>query len=102
MFLSRHDSGAVDLGLAHRGLDTHQALGVALRGIMLKQFNSNVIIALFTACAMIAFAFYERYEPSGDKHVVVSYIVAALICLFPVLYAIVRHRTRRNKTPKID
>jgi len=32
---------------------------------MFKKLNSNIIIALCTSGAMIAFAFYQRYVPSG-------------------------------------
>ena len=34
---------------------------------MFKRLNGNIIIALCTACAMIAFAFYERYEVAGPE-----------------------------------
>jgi len=66
-------------------------------GTMLKRLNVNIIIAFSTSCAMIAFAFYERYEASGTVPEVAFYGAAAAICLLPVVYAILRHKTRRNK-----
>lgn len=65
---------------------------------MTKRRNADVIVALCTGCALIAFAFYERYEASGTVPAVAFYVAAAAICLLPVLYAILRHKTCRNKT----
>ena len=64
---------------------------------MTKRRNANIIVASCTSCALIAFAVYERYEASGTVPAVVFYLVAAAICLLPVLYAILRHKTCRNK-----
>ena len=64
---------------------------------MLKRLNVNIIIAVSTCCAMIAFAFYERYEASGTVPEVAFYGAAAAICLLPVLYALLRLKVCRNK-----
>lgn len=63
---------------------------------MTKTRNTNIIVALCTGCALIAFAFYERYEASGAVPAVAFYVAAAAICLLPVLYAVLRHETCRN------
>jgi hypothetical protein len=63
---------------------------------MLKGLNANTIIALCTSCAIIAFAFYERYDASGTVPAVAFYGAAAVICLLPVLYALLRHKICRN------
>ena len=64
---------------------------------MTKRRNANIIVASCTSCALIAFAVYERYEASGTVPAVAFYVAAAAICLLPVLYAILRHKTHRNK-----
>ena len=33
---------------------------------MLKKLNANIIVALCASCAIIAFAFYERYAASAQ------------------------------------
>jgi hypothetical protein len=63
---------------------------------MFKKLNSNIIIALCTSCALIAFAFYERHGASGSVPAVAFYGAAAVICLLPVLYGLLRHKTCRN------
>jgi hypothetical protein len=63
---------------------------------MFKKLNSNIIVALCTGCALIAFAFYERHEASGSVPAVVFYGAAAVICLPRVLYALLRHKVCRN------
>jgi hypothetical protein len=63
---------------------------------MTKRRNADVIVALCTGCALIAFAFYERYEASGTVPAVAFYVAAAAICLLPVLYAILPHKICRN------
>jgi hypothetical protein len=63
---------------------------------VLKELSSNIIIALCTSCAIIAFAFYQRHEASGSVPVVAFYGAAAVICLLPVLYGLLRHKTCRN------
>jgi hypothetical protein len=68
---------------------------------MLKRLNANIIIALCTSCAIIAFAFYERYEASGTVPAVAFYGAAAVICLRPVLYALLCHKTCQNKMRNI-
>ncbi|HTF66200.1 MAG TPA: hypothetical protein VK638_26300 [Edaphobacter sp.] len=69
---------------------------------MLKKLNSTLIIALCTSAALIAFAFYERYEASGTVPAVAFYCAAAVICLLPALYALLRHKICRNKMLNIS
>lgn len=63
---------------------------------MLKRLNANIILALCTSCTIIAFAFYQRYEGSVTVPAVAFYGAAAVICLLPVLYALLRHKICRN------
>jgi hypothetical protein len=61
------------------------------------RLNTNIIIALFTGCALIAFAFYLRYAGPIAVPEVAFYVAAAMICLLPVVYTLLRHKTCRNK-----
>jgi hypothetical protein len=63
---------------------------------MTKRHNADIIVALCTSCALIAFAFYQRSEASGTVPAVAFYVAAAAICLLPVLYAILRRKICRN------
>jgi hypothetical protein len=63
---------------------------------MLKKLNANIIVALCTSSALIAFAFYERHQASGSVPAVAFYGAAAVICLPRVFYALLRHKTCRN------
>jgi hypothetical protein len=65
---------------------------------MFKKLNGLVITALFTSGAIIAFAFYQRYEAPYTVPAVAFYFAAAVICLLPVLYGLLRHKTCRNRT----
>jgi hypothetical protein len=64
---------------------------------MFKRLNALVIIAFCTSCAMIAFAFYRRYEGPTTVPAVAFYFAAAIICLLPVLNALIRHKTCPSK-----
>jgi hypothetical protein len=61
---------------------------------MLKRLNPNIIIALCTACAMIAFAFYRAYI---NVPAVVFYVAAAAIIILPRVYASACWKARRDK-----
>ncbi len=64
---------------------------------MLKKPNSTIIIvALGISAALIAFAFDQRVTLSAT-----AFYIAAVICLLPVLYAALRCKMRRNKTPNV-
>jgi uncharacterized membrane protein YqjE len=67
---------------------------------VLKRLNGNIIIALCTTCAIIAFAFDQRYEAAITVPAVAFYVAAAIICLLPVFYALFRRKTCRNRTPQ--
>jgi hypothetical protein len=65
---------------------------------MLKKTNPTIIIiALCISAALIAFAFDQRVTLSATAF----YISAAVTCLSPVLYALLRCKIRRNKTPNV-
>ena len=67
---------------------------------MIKRLNPNIIIAFCTSCALIAFAFYERYKTLDTVPQVAFYGAAAVICLLPVLYGLLRHKNcRKNCRP---
>jgi hypothetical protein len=65
---------------------------------MLKRLNANIIIAFCTSCAIVAFAFDQRYGASITVPAVAFFVAAAIICLLPVFYALFRRKTCRNKT----
>ena len=69
---------------------------------MLKKLNANIIVALCASCAIIAFAFYERYTASRIAPAVAFYIAAAVICLLSVFNALLRHKVCRNKVRNIS
>jgi membrane protein YdbS with pleckstrin-like domain len=64
---------------------------------MLKKLNANIIVALCASCAIIAFAFYERYAASPIVPAGAFYVTAVVICLPRVFYALLRHKVCRNK-----
>ncbi len=63
---------------------------------MLKKLNSTIIIALCTSAALIAFAFGQRYGVFATVPTVAFFIAAAVICLLPVLYALLRCKACRS------
>jgi uncharacterized MnhB-related membrane protein len=62
---------------------------------MLKRLNSNIITALFTGGAIIAFAFYQ---PHITVPAVAFYVAAAGICLLPVVFAPACRKACRTNT----
>ncbi len=60
--------------------------------------SRHIVVALCTSAALIAFAIYQSY-----RAVAVStsafFVVAAIICLTPVLHGLFRHKTCQNKSP---
>jgi hypothetical protein len=62
---------------------------------MFKRLNSTIITALCTACALIAFAFFQAHfavRPTTFD------LAAAAICLLPVIFAPILRSACRNKT----
>jgi hypothetical protein len=68
---------------------------------MFKKLNANIWVALCTASTLIAFAFYQRHAGSVNLTVVDFYIAAAVICLSPRWYCLVRRKVCLNKTSKV-
>jgi hypothetical protein len=64
---------------------------------MFKKRNSTIVIALFTSAALIALAFYQRYEGPIPVPADAFYAAAAIICLLPVFFPRLRHKSCRNK-----
>lgn len=63
---------------------------------MIGKRNDNYLIAFCTACAMVGFALYEQY---GGRVAVTStgfFIAAAVICLLPVVYGLLRGKGYRG------
>ncbi len=63
---------------------------------MLKRLNANIIIALCTSGAMIGFALYQRYASAGTVPEFALCVAAAVICLLPVLYGLVRCKSLKK------
>jgi hypothetical protein len=60
--------------------------------IMFDKRRTQIIVAFCTSCALTAFAVYQRYRPvtiPADA----LFVAAAIICLMPVLYGLVRRKT---------
>jgi hypothetical protein len=66
------------------------------------KLNRNIVIALCTACAILAFAFYERHHPSGSVPDGVYFLGAAAIALIPALTGSRSCASCRNKTPDVS
>ena len=56
---------------------------------MFTKRNTELIIAVITAAGMIAFAYYQRHWPIPASPEAFFY-AAAVICVLPVLYAVIR------------
>jgi len=65
---------------------------------MPKKINSTIVVALCTAAALIAFAFDKRYGGYVTLSATQLDIAAALICLGPVFFALIRCKVIRKKT----
>lgn len=63
---------------------------------MLRRNNSVIGTALCTGVALIAFAFYQRYEGPLDLPATSFYIAAAIICVLPAVYARLRQKPCRK------
>ena len=63
---------------------------------MFKRLNTPGIVAFCTSCALIAFAFYQRRAASEAVPAYAFYLAAAIICLLPVLHALIRQKTCRS------
>lgn len=62
---------------------------------MPRRFDSNIITALCTACAMIAYAYYHTYIAVPAT---AFWVAAAVISLLPVGYRLVSRKACRNRT----
>jgi hypothetical protein len=65
---------------------------------MLKRLNSNIVTALCTGGAMIAFAFYQSHI---TVPAVAFYIAAATICLLPVVFAPACRKASRTNASNV-
>jgi hypothetical protein len=60
---------------------------------MLKRIDANILIALCSACIMLALAFNGRYRDSDMPHGLPFYAAAGAIGLLSGLYAMARHKS---------
>ena len=67
---------------------------------MIKKQKETILIALCTAAALIAFAFYQRYETPVTMPALAFYIAAAMICALP--YTGSRRKACRSQPLKLD
>ncbi len=61
---------------------------------MLKKSIPTIIIALCTSAALIGFAFVQRYGEETHVSEAMLYVAAAIICVSPVIYRLLRCRIR--------
>ena len=65
---------------------------------MFKRPSPNMIIALCTAGGMIAFSLAERHRVLKIIPTGAFFLAAAIICLIPVLVALIRHKNCRQRS----
>jgi hypothetical protein len=65
---------------------------------MPKKINSTIVIALCAAAALIALALDKQYGGYVTLSAAQLDIAAALICLGPVFFALIRCQVIRKKT----
>lgn len=68
---------------------------------MLKKSTQTILIALYTSAALIGLAFYKHSGSPVNLSSDQLFVVAAIIILLPVVYAPLRCKTCRNKTPNL-
>jgi hypothetical protein len=68
---------------------------------MLNKSTQTIVIALFTSAALIALAFYQRYGSPIRVSEVTFYISAAIICVSPVAYRVLRCKSCGNKASNV-
>jgi hypothetical protein len=57
---------------------------------MLKKSAQTIVIALCTSAALIGFAFFQRYGGGIRVSETTMYAAAAIICVSPVIYRLLR------------
>ena len=68
---------------------------------MLKKSTQTIVIALFTAAALIGLAFCQRYGGPIPVSEATLYVAAAIICVLPVVYRSLRCKSCRNKASNV-
>jgi hypothetical protein len=68
---------------------------------MLKKSTQTIVIALCTAAALIGLAFYQRYGGPISVSEATLYVSAAVICVLPAAYRLVRCKSSRNKAVNV-
>ena len=64
---------------------------------MLDKRRLQLIIAVCTSCALVAFAVYRRHH-SVPVPVIAFYVAAALICVVGQVYGRLQHKTCQTKS----
>jgi hypothetical protein len=58
----------------------------------MRKLNNAVLVITSVACSgIIGLAYYERYAAPAKLPAVIFYLLAAAICLLPVVHALYRH-----------
>ncbi|WP_058186643.1 hypothetical protein [Terracidiphilus gabretensis] len=68
---------------------------------MLNKSTQNIVFALFASAALVGLAFYQRYGSPIHISEATFFIFAALICVSPVVYRVLRCRSCGNKTSNV-
>ena len=64
---------------------------------MKKNSAPRIVLALCTSAALIGFAFVERYGGAAYISASMLFIAAAIICVSPTIYTLLRCQIRRIK-----
>ena len=68
---------------------------------MPNKSTQNIVIALFTAAALIGLAFYQRYGGPMRFSEVPFFIFAAIFYASPVVYRVLRCKSWGNKVSNV-
>jgi hypothetical protein len=68
---------------------------------MLNKSTQTIVIALFTSAALFGLAFYQRDGSLIRISEVTFYIAAAIICVSPVAYRVLRCKRSRSKVSNV-
>ena len=68
---------------------------------MLNKSTQSIVIALFTAAALIGLAFYQRYGGPIRVSEATFFIFAAIFYVSPVVYRVLRCKSWGNKVSNV-
>jgi len=64
---------------------------------MHKRSIQTIVIALCTSTALVGLAFFQRYGSGVRVSQTTLYFAAAIICISPVIYRLLRCHSRLNR-----